>query len=348
MGPDGQSILQKYGFLPAPACDGVLFPLRLSLQVAAVATVFALIFGIPCRTCSARKHFRGKEFLDLVLTLPMVLPPVVTGYILLLLIGNNGVLGRAFEAVTGRQLGIVFTWWRGGSRVVRGVVPLPDQDGPRGHGGGRSEPSERVVHPGARRALYRCPCGTAALGRAASWLGRRWRSLGPWASSGPRSWWRGTSRGKTTTMPIAIYSETMGGSWGSAWWMVALFVVVAGVVMYISNRLGRKAVQGLRAARMRRAAGRRVGRDRGAHGARRASSGYPRAADTWAAVFLTAAAYDSICSSLQRSGGATTEREARSSPLLSNTGRRHRRGGLVPLAAVEGDPFDSYLLPSGP
>ena len=88
----------------------VLFPLRLSLQVAAVATVFGLIIGVPLSYVLARKRFWGKEFLDLVLTLPMVLPPVVTGYILLLLIGNNGVIGRAFESVTGRQLGIVFTW----------------------------------------------------------------------------------------------------------------------------------------------------------------------------------------------------------------------------------------------
>jgi len=57
----------------------VLFPLRLSLQVAAVATVFALIFGIPLSYILARKHFRGKELLDLILTLPMVLPAVVTG-----------------------------------------------------------------------------------------------------------------------------------------------------------------------------------------------------------------------------------------------------------------------------
>ena len=88
----------------------VLFPLRLSLQVAAIATVFGLIVGIPLSYMLARKRFRGKEFLGLVLTLPMVLPPVVTGYILLLVFGNNGVIGRALQAMTGRQLGIVFTW----------------------------------------------------------------------------------------------------------------------------------------------------------------------------------------------------------------------------------------------
>jgi molybdate transport system permease protein len=53
----------------------------------------------------------------------------------------------------------------------------------------------------------------------------------------------GNIPGKTNTMPIAIYTETIYGSWDSAAWMVALFVVVAGAVMYVSNRLGRKAVK---------------------------------------------------------------------------------------------------------
>ena len=68
----------------------VLFPLRLSLQVAAVATCHLRAHRGASPYILARKRFRGKEFLDLVLTLPMVLPPVVTGYILLLLIGNRG------------------------------------------------------------------------------------------------------------------------------------------------------------------------------------------------------------------------------------------------------------------
>lgn len=221
---------------------GVLFPLRLSLQVAAVATVFALILGVPLSYVLARKHFRGKEFLDLVLTLPMVLPPVVTGYILLLVLGNNHPLGRAFEAVTGRQLGIVYTWWA--AAIASFVVSFPfliktarvamegvDQNLLNASytlGRGELYTAAHVVLPLSARGVM--AGATLAFARAMGEFGATIMVAGNFP-------------GHTTTMPIAIYSETMGGSWDSAWWMVALFVVVAGVVMYISNRLGRKAVK---------------------------------------------------------------------------------------------------------
>jgi molybdate transport system permease protein len=221
---------------------GVLFPLRLSLQVAAVATVFGLIVGIPLAYVLARKRFRGRELLDLVLTLPMVLPPVVTGYILLRLIGNNGALGRAFEAATGHQLGIVFTWYAAAlasfvvsfpfllktARVAMEAVDQNLLDASYTLGRGELYTAAHVVLPLSARGVM--AGATLAFARAMGEFGATIMVAGNFP-------------GHTTTMPIAIYSETMGGSWDSAWWMVGLFVVVASVVMYISNRLGRKAVK---------------------------------------------------------------------------------------------------------
>jgi molybdate transport system permease protein len=220
----------------------VLFPLRLSLQVAAVATVIGLIVGIPLAYLLARKRFWGKEFLDLILTLPMVLPPVVTGYVLLLLIGNNGAIGRAFQAVTGQQLGLVFTWYA--AALASLVVSFPfllktarvamegvDQgllNASYTLGRGELYTAARIVLPLSTRGIM--AGATLAFARAMGEFGATIMVAGNWP-------------GKTTTMPIAIYSETMGGSWDSAWWMVALFVVVSGVVMYVSNRLGRKAIR---------------------------------------------------------------------------------------------------------
>ena len=220
----------------------VLFPLRLSLQVAAVSTVFALIIGVPLSYALARKHFRGKEFLDLLLTLPMVLPPVVTGYILLLLIGNNGVLGRAFQTVTGHQLGIMFTWYA--AAIASFVVSFPfliktarvamesvDQNLLNASytlGRGELYTATHVVLPLSVRGVL--AGATLAFARGMGEFGATIMVAGNYP-------------GHTTTMPIAIYSQTMGGDWGSVWWMIMLFVLVAGVVMYVSNRLGRKAVK---------------------------------------------------------------------------------------------------------
>jgi molybdate transport system permease protein len=76
----------------------------LSLRVALVATVFALPFGIAIAWLLARKQFFGKALLDALVHLPLVLPPVVTGLLLLWGLGRSSALGRAWQALTGGQL----------------------------------------------------------------------------------------------------------------------------------------------------------------------------------------------------------------------------------------------------
>ena len=84
------------------------FPLRLSLEVAFLSTVIALVCGLWLAYVLANRDFKGKEFLDAAVTLPLVLPPTVLGYYLLVLIGRDSVLGKTWEAVFGSPL--VFTW----------------------------------------------------------------------------------------------------------------------------------------------------------------------------------------------------------------------------------------------
>ena len=84
------------------------FPLWLSLRVAALATLLVLTLGTFAAYLLSHKNFRGKNLLDSVFTLPLVLPPTVLGYYLLLLIGRSSPFGRIYEAVFGQPL--VFTW----------------------------------------------------------------------------------------------------------------------------------------------------------------------------------------------------------------------------------------------
>src|SRR5580692_7412554 len=84
------------------------FPLRLSLEVAALATLISLILGIWLAWLLANKHFRGKDILDALTTLPLALPPTVLGYYLLVVIGRASWIGQAWEKMTGSPL--VFTW----------------------------------------------------------------------------------------------------------------------------------------------------------------------------------------------------------------------------------------------
>src|SRR5215831_14427412 len=94
---------------------------RLSLQIALTATAFSLPLGLLAGYALARWRFPGKVLLDGIIHLPLVLPPVVTGYILLVLLGRHGVLG-AFLA---DYLGIVFSFRWTGAALACGVMGFP-------------------------------------------------------------------------------------------------------------------------------------------------------------------------------------------------------------------------------
>jgi molybdate transport system permease protein len=93
----------------------------LSLRIAAVATVVALPFGIAIAWVLARKHFWGKALFDGLVHLPLVLPPVVTGYLLLIWLGRRGVIGSFLADA----FGIVFSFRWTGAALACGVMGFP-------------------------------------------------------------------------------------------------------------------------------------------------------------------------------------------------------------------------------
>jgi molybdate transport system permease protein len=95
--------------------------IHLSLRVAIVATFCALPFGIAVGYLLARKSFWGKSILDSIVLLPLVLPPVVTGYLLLLTFGRRGLAGAFLE----QYLGIVFSFRWTGAALACGVMGFP-------------------------------------------------------------------------------------------------------------------------------------------------------------------------------------------------------------------------------
>jgi len=216
----------------------MLFSLRLSLQVAACATVLTFLVGTVLAYVLARKHFRGKEVLDLLVTMPMVLPPVVTGYYLVTLIGRNGLLGKAFHGLTGGELSIMFTWYAAvlASFIVslplmvktaRAAIESVDQeliDASYTLGRSEGETAVRVVIPLARKGII------AGLTLAFA------RALGEF---GATIMVAGNIPGKTNTMPLEIYNEVVYGQWGRALGMVLFFTTLCCVFIYVANRLGK-------------------------------------------------------------------------------------------------------------
>jgi len=95
--------------------------IRLSLRIAVVATVVALPFGVAVAWLLARKNFWGKSLLDGIVHLPLVLPPVVTGYLLLITFGRKAPVGSfLYEA-----LGIVLSFRWTGAALACGVMGFP-------------------------------------------------------------------------------------------------------------------------------------------------------------------------------------------------------------------------------
>ena len=92
----------------------------LSLRVAAVATAVSLPLGIAVAWLLARKNFPGKTLLNAVIYLPLVLPPVVTGYLLLIAFGRRGLFGEWLESI-----GIVFSFRWTGAALACGVMSFP-------------------------------------------------------------------------------------------------------------------------------------------------------------------------------------------------------------------------------
>jgi len=219
--------------------SSLLFSLRLSLQVAAVATLFVVIAGLSAAFLLARKNFPGKELLDMVLTLPLVLPPTVIGYYLIVLFGRNGLLGAYLYAWTGWS--VMFTWYAAvlASFVValplmvktaRAAIESVDENLINAsYTLGHSEwwTAFKVILPLAGKGII----AGAILSFA--------RAMGEF---GATLMLAGNLPGKTNTMPLAIYSAAASGDRSEANTMVLLFTLISGLFLYMANRLTKRGI----------------------------------------------------------------------------------------------------------
>ncbi|HAQ73430.1 MAG TPA: molybdate ABC transporter permease subunit, partial [Pseudomonas sp.] len=101
--------------------DSVWIALALSLKVAGWATAITLVLGVAVGYLLARKRFPGRELLDTLLTLPMVMPPTVLGYYLLVLMGKRSTFGAWLHESFG--INLIFTWQ--GAVIAASVVAFP-------------------------------------------------------------------------------------------------------------------------------------------------------------------------------------------------------------------------------
>jgi len=217
--------------------------LLLSLRVAACAVALVVPPGVFIAWLLAKSKMRGKSLLDTLVSLPLVLPPVVTGYLLLVLISRNGPLGQLVQDTLGCQLRIVFTWYAAviasaivsfplfvrAVTVALGAVDPRLENAARSLGAGRFRTFFTITLPLARRGLI------AGLVLAFA------RSLGEFGATIIVA---GNIPGVTQTMPLAVFSLYQTGRDDIAWRLIAVATVIAFaallVVWWLTKRSEKK------------------------------------------------------------------------------------------------------------
>lgn len=209
----------------------------LSFEVATLATVFATALGVTLGSLLSMPRLWGRELLDAAVTAPMVLPPTVLGYYLLVLLGRETVIGRAFEALTGSSL--VFT--RSGAVVAAtfGALPLISKAARSALESvdGRLIGAARTLGASHFRALLSVSLPLARRGIVSGILLGFARALGDF---GVTLMVAGNIPGETRTASLAIYDAVLAGRDDDALRLALTMTGLAVVVLVCASYLTRQ------------------------------------------------------------------------------------------------------------
>ena len=210
--------------------------LWLSLKVAGLATLLNIVLGTAAGFALARWRFAGRDVLDTVLTLPMVMPPTVLGYYLLVLLGRNGPIGGWLQHTFG--INLIFTWQ--GAVIAAMVVTFPLVFKPaRAAFEGvnpQLEQAARVLGLRERSVFFRVSLPLAWRGILAGVLLAFARALGEF---GATLMVAGSLPGKTQTLSIAVYEAVQAGEDALANQLVLLISMVCILILLAVGRLAR-------------------------------------------------------------------------------------------------------------
>lgn len=220
------------------ASQQVLVPLLLTLKVAGWATLAATIAGVVVAYAMVRLRFLGREVLDAMMMLPMVMPPTVMGYYLLVVIGRRGLIGEWLE----QKLGIVlvFTWE--GAVLAAAVIAFPlVYKASRAALEGvefQYEQAARVLGKSEWEVLLRVTFPLAWRGILAGAMLAFARALGEF---GATLMVAGSIPGRTQTLSIAVYEAVQAGRDDVANFLVVVTSIVCVSILLASGRLLRPA-----------------------------------------------------------------------------------------------------------
>lgn len=221
--------------------DVNLFPLFLSLRVALTATLIGILIGLPIAYLLSKSKSKLADFIDTFLTLPVVLPPTVLGYYLLVLLGRNSVIGQFLE----EQLGVMIVFTPTGAVIAATVVSTPFLI--KSAKSAFSEINTDIIQAAKllgrtnSNIFFRVQIPLAWRGILSGTILMFARALGDFGTTLMVS---GSIPNQTTTMPIAIYDSLQAGNTELTNLLVAIMTFVSIACIFILNQLEKKIEKG--------------------------------------------------------------------------------------------------------
>ena len=211
------------------------FPIRLSFAVASAATLIALVVGAALSWVLARKRFPGRNLLDALITLPLVLPPTVLGYYLLVLLGTGSGFGKFLYEKFGIRLTFTVT-----AAIIAATIhalPLVTKSLRAAFEGvdPQLEAAARTLGLNSRLIFFRVTLPLASRGVLAATALAFARALGDF---GVTIMIAGNIPGKTQTASVAIYDAVQAGRNNEAFTLSVIVSLIAVVMLYLINRFG--------------------------------------------------------------------------------------------------------------
>ena len=212
--------------------DQFWIPVKLSLGIASVAALIVFFLGIFFARWMTRRHFRGKVVLETIFLLPLVLPPTVVGFLLIIIFGNQSPIGQFIEYVF--QQSIMFTWWAALIAAVIVAFPLMYQSAKTGFQTVDVDIEQAARMDGASewKVFFYITLPLSLKSIISGVILSFARALGEF---GATFMFAGNLPGKTKTIPIAVYVALESGNMTLAWMWVISIIIISFIMLLTST-----------------------------------------------------------------------------------------------------------------
>lgn len=208
-------------------------PVQLSLKIALVSLLFVFVLGILLAKFMVNKKFKGKVIAETILLLPLVLPPTVIGFLLIVFFGNTSPVSKWIVWIFNQP--VMFTWWAGviASTVV--ALPLMYQSAKTGFStiNPAIEEAARVDGAGEWKVFFLVTMPLAYHSLISGAILSFARALGEF---GATLMFAGNIPGKTQTMSTAIYMAIESGNMKLAWLLVLTIIIISFFMLLVASK----------------------------------------------------------------------------------------------------------------